>query len=71
MNKHIKNWIDTMVLDAKLGTKITASGLKTQLIRKHGTTYVCTSSTIGWYLSRNKNIKFISKEKGIKVYVRE
>ena len=71
MNKHIKNWIDQMVLDTELGTEFTASALRAQLIRKHGTTYVCHASAIGWHLKRNKNIKTLTKERGRRVYVRD
>ena len=70
MNNHVKRWIDKIVDSMEIGEKTTATGIKEALVSKRGTTFVCDSSAIGWYLKRKENIEVNSVERGRRVYVR-
>jgi len=70
MNNHVKRWIDKIVDSMEIGEKTTATGIKEALVSKTGTTFVCDSSAIGWYLKRKENIEVNSVERGRRVYVR-
>ena len=70
MNSHVKRWIDEIVDSMEIGEKTTATGIREALISKRGTTFVCDSSAIGWYLNRKKNIEITSIERGRRIYVR-
>ena len=70
MNSHVKRWIDVIVDSMEIGQQTTATGIREALISKRGTTFVCDSSAIGWYLNRKKNIQSNSVERGRRIYVR-
>ena len=70
MNSHVKRWIDEMILSLSIGEVFTATGMREKLIEQKGTSFVCDSSAIGWYVKRNKNVLVNKNTKGRREYRR-
>ncbi len=70
MNSHVKRWIDEIILSLNVGDVFTATGLREKLIEQRGTTFVCDSSAIGWYVKRNKNVEVKEEPRGRREYLR-
>ena len=70
MNSHVKRWIDEMILSLNVGEVVTATGIRERLVEQRGTTFVCDSSAIGWYVKRNKNVLVKEHTRGRREYRR-
>jgi len=70
MNSHVKRWIDEIILSFTIGQVFTATGIREILVEQRGTTFVCDSSAIGWYVKRNKHVKVKEEPRGRREYQR-